>query len=261
VILSECIGNVIGPVIKPITGIWTPANLFANGENGDYVDPNVLSSMTIERDGSGGPPAANDVVGTITGLVNGLTFSAGTDANRAILRLLNGTYYLETDGVNMVLICPAGDWTSPAGQEPSTISVIFDVLEDASDDMVLGWGSTAADGKRYIGCSASEKVSSFTASSQNSSFSVLGQKRIATEVYKGGTDVTLYVDKTEVTGSSKTIIENTPSNTSLILGMAPNGQQKLNGNFYCGLVISMAINSIEQAHLETFMAAKAGLIL
>ena len=85
---------------------FDPSQLFINGENGDFIDPNVLSSMTIERNGSGGPPAADVVVGRITGLINGLVFTAPSDAERPILRLSNGKYRLQFDGVNDYIETP-----------------------------------------------------------------------------------------------------------------------------------------------------------
>jgi hypothetical protein len=81
-------------------GQFNPGILFANGEQGAWYDPSDLSSMF--QDAGGTTPAAVDAV---VGLIRdksgkGNHASQSTTANKPILRLSGGRYYLEFDGTD-----------------------------------------------------------------------------------------------------------------------------------------------------------------
>jgi hypothetical protein len=80
---------------------WTPADLFASGEQGGWYDPSDLSTM-FQNDNGTGAVAVNDTVGYIadkSGRGNHLT--QANSARRPVLRQdAGGKYYLEFDGAD-----------------------------------------------------------------------------------------------------------------------------------------------------------------
>jgi len=93
-------GAAASAAADPIDLRFTPEDLFVAGENGDFIDPNILASMTVGIDGTGGTPSVGDPVGRIVGQVNGLVFVAPSNAARPTLQIKQGNYILRFDGVD-----------------------------------------------------------------------------------------------------------------------------------------------------------------
>lgn len=91
------------------SGGWTPLPLFAAGEKGGWWDPSNLAS--VWEDSAGTVPASVDgVVGKINDLSgNSFHFLQATTANKPILRLASGKYYLEFDGADDFMSCASFD--------------------------------------------------------------------------------------------------------------------------------------------------------
>lgn len=123
---------------------FQPQDLFLSGENGDFVDPNDLTSMTVGTDGSGGQPGIGDPVGRITGQVNGLVWVAHSDAARPTLQLKQGNFVLDADGVDDIMLCPTttgftnktelGIVGMMATDQPATFSPIRSALSIRNGD-------------------------------------------------------------------------------------------------------------------------------
>lgn len=115
---------VLRPVLQPVlrsifdpgiggggTPIWTPASLFAGGEQGVWLDESDLSTMF--QDLAGTVPAAVDspVGKRLDKSGNGNHWTAPNASSRPILRLTGGLYSLQWDGVDDQQLMPAGAWT------------------------------------------------------------------------------------------------------------------------------------------------------
>lgn len=92
-----------------LSGGFTPASLFAAGEQGAWYDPSDFSTMFQTDDTSTPVTAAGQMVGRIQDKSgNGNAAVQANLAARPILRLdaVTGTYYLEFDGTDDRLVCP-----------------------------------------------------------------------------------------------------------------------------------------------------------
>src|SRR5574343_1564153 len=93
----------VGAVIRSaFAALWSPASLFAAGEQGAWYDPSDLSTMFQDRAGTTPVTAAGQTVGKIldkSGRGNHAT--APSDAARPVLQVTaGGKYYLDFDGAN-----------------------------------------------------------------------------------------------------------------------------------------------------------------
>ncbi len=123
-------------VSQAFTPPFSPANLFASGEQGAWYDPSDLSTMFQDSAGTTPVTAVGQPVGKIldkSGRGNNAT--QATAAARPVLRQdANSKYYLEFDGVDDSLATAAIDFTATnkasafAGtyQQRSAVQVVFE---------------------------------------------------------------------------------------------------------------------------------------
>lgn len=114
--------SIIRPLYRPIiTAInrqhdssgYTPASLFAAGEQGAWYDPSDLSTMFQDAAGTTPVTTANQQVGLILDKSgNNNHASQPTGANRPILRQSGALWFLEFDGVNDFLVTPTINFTT-----------------------------------------------------------------------------------------------------------------------------------------------------
>jgi hypothetical protein len=108
------VGPLGGLYIVDAAPVWTPANLFASGEQGAWYDPSDFSTMFQDSAGTTPVTAVGQPVGKIldkSGRNNHAT--QATAASRPVLRQdANSKYYLEFDGVDDSLATAAIDFTS-----------------------------------------------------------------------------------------------------------------------------------------------------
>lgn len=122
------------------SAVFTPASLFASGEQGGWYDPSDLTSMW--QDSAGTTPAAvNSPVGKINDKSGrGNHFTQATTAAKPILRQSGALYYLEFDGVD--------DWIASTAVLPLTANdnaTVALALEMTSATGMVIEHSTSAD--------------------------------------------------------------------------------------------------------------------
>jgi hypothetical protein len=108
------VGPLGGLYIVDAAPVWTPANLFASGEQGAWYDPSDLSTMFQDSAGTTPVTATGQTVGKILDKSGrGNHASQATAASRPVLQQDgNGKYYLGFDGVDDSLATAAIDFTA-----------------------------------------------------------------------------------------------------------------------------------------------------
>jgi len=255
------LGLDLGLVGIAARGKFSPLDLFANGESGDFFDPNVLSSMTIGRDGTGGPPAVGDVVGTRTGLANGLVIAAPSDSARPILRLSNGRYYLETDGVDdaFTILTPNG----LLAKDAKTLAIYFDPGSPIDNDggffsTRINHGGIDNTGNGYLFDSTSSSIrygnNGFLFFTSASGVILPGTKQfISVRMGANTTNVVAYVDGSDISWTSN---GSTSINNEIAGGYTGFYQQNiqfLKGNMYNELFISRVLTLNELDTLNNYL--------
>lgn len=115
--------------------VFSPADLFSNGEVGAWYDPSDISTMFTDTAGTT-PANVGDPVARINDKSgNGFHATQSTAAARPILRQVGSLYYLDFDGVDDFLAGP----TSTASTTNET-SIAYD---PQAVDFVMKWVSGA----------------------------------------------------------------------------------------------------------------------
>ena len=94
---------------------FSPAFLFAGGQQGIWLDPSDLATMFQDDAGTVPVTGAGQVVGRILDKSgNGHHATQATEASKPILRMTNGLWRLEFDGVDDFLVTNNIDFTTTA---------------------------------------------------------------------------------------------------------------------------------------------------
>lgn len=133
------------PLTRPITspgvggGGFSPASLFASGEQGIWLDPSDFSTMFQDAAGTTPVTAAGQPVGRILDKSGrGNHASQATSASRPLLQQDgNGKYYLAFDGVDDFLSTASIDFTAT-----DKMTVVAGVLKGAAADGIIAELST-----------------------------------------------------------------------------------------------------------------------
>jgi len=128
------VGPLGGLYIVDAAPVWTPANLFASGEQGAWYDPSDFSTMFQDSAGTTPVTAVGQTVGKIldkSGRNNHAT--QATSASRPVLRQdANSKYYLEFDGVDDSLETAAINFTAT-----NKMSVWVGVMKNSVSDGII----------------------------------------------------------------------------------------------------------------------------
>lgn len=114
---------------------YSPATLFASGEQGAWYDPSDMSTMFQDAAGTTPVTAPDQQVGLIrdkSGRANHA--SQPTGASRPILRQSGALWFLEFDGVNDFLVTPSIDFT--AQSEMSVFAGIAKISDAAIGTLI-----------------------------------------------------------------------------------------------------------------------------
>jgi len=93
----------VSPPPPPPPASFSPDDLFNGGEVGGWFDASDFSTMTVNRDGTGGAPTDTDPVGRLIDQgPNGFNFlgDAGDNTKHPTARTINGRNCILFDGVN-----------------------------------------------------------------------------------------------------------------------------------------------------------------
>jgi hypothetical protein len=233
---------------------FTPASLFASGEQGAFFDASDLSSMTIARDGTGAAPTVGDPVGRIldrSGRNNHAI--APSDAARPVLRqTAGGLYYLEFDGTDDRML---------------TVLNAFNIINLHTH--VGGW-ENAVEGRRFYALSGNAGNACPAGIRDTNSGIFYGGNAITTARPSGTFVLTVERTVDEATGwinraSNQTISRAAHDVTNTGIGIGVQGTTAttslLQGRFYGGLWIGRVLTTQERDNAEDWAASKSGVTL
>ena len=240
---------------------FSPAALFASGEEGAWYDPSDLSTL-FEEDGTT-PASVNGPVGKILDKSgNGNHLIQTTETKCPTLKLASGLYYLEFDGVDDGLQSAAIDFTGT-----DSMSVFAGARKEADEVAVIGELSANVGNNNGTFRLASIGGNIWRYSSKGTSVVNANSNEYTppvTSVLTGLSDISDDVNTLRVDGvqkSSPTSNQGTGNygNYALNVGARNNGDSlELDGRIY-GLIIRGVIsNADEIASTEKYIGAKTG---
>ena len=247
---------------------FSPASLFANGEQGAWYEPSPTTCFT---DTAGTTPAGvGDAVARINDLSgNGNHATQATSGARPILRQSGGLYYLEFDGTNDCFVTSSIDFT---GTDKMTICAGLD-KESNSITILAELSATIGSNARAFYLVAGEDLSSRYSSMSRGDFGASGG-RIAKFTASGYAPDTAVITAThDISGDLSTIRRNGVAGASATEDKGPGnfgsyplfiGARNQSSLFFDGNLYSMVIRGAETADvsdLEAHVAAKTGVTL
>lgn len=136
---------------------WTPANLFANGEIGIWLDPSDLSTMWQDAAKTTAVTSDGDPVGYIADKSgNGFYFSTAVSTVRPTYKTSGGLHWLDFDGVDDGITGStsgnvAANWSDIA--TASTYEAVVGCRYDTFDTQAIGYDNPAwfGDNSGYAG--------------------------------------------------------------------------------------------------------------
>ena len=240
---------------------FSPAALFASGEEGAWYDPSDLSTL-FEEDGTT-PASVNGPVGKILDKSgNGNHLIQTTETKCPTLKLASGLYYLEFDGVDDGLQSADIDFTGT-----NTMSVFSGARKEADEVAVVAELSSNVGGSNGAFRLASINSNVWRYTSKGTSgvnANATDYTPPVTSVLTGLSDITNDVNTIRVDGAEKASStanqgDGPFGNYPLNLGARNSGASfHLDGRVY-GLIVRGALsNASEIASAETYIAGKTG---
>ena len=240
--------------------VFSPLNLFSNGEQGAWYDPSDLT--TLYQDSAGTTPVTAD--GDPVGLMldksgNDNHASQATSASRPVYRTDGVLHWLESDGIDDRLILP----TSTIGG-PSDSNSMFTASLTTSGFYLLG-------AKDDLGVMMLPEAEGFRALVHTGVIAIAGAK---TGIFPRGTTVvgssvvnlaagTIdlhlsngYTASTSFSPNNKTI----PADLSLF----DRGEQAISmyaGRFYGAIITNSIVSASKRSSTEQYLAQKSGVTL
>lgn len=268
---------VLRPVLQPVlrsifdpgiggggTPIWTPASLFAGGEQGAWYDPSDFSTMFQDSAGTIPVTAVEQPVGRIldkSGRGNHAT--QANASNKPILQSIGGKLALVFDGVDDFLSTGSIDFTST---DKMTVVAGVRKLSDAAGGEVV-CNNTSTDGNFYLlapqsaspNYSAGSRGTASAAAFSPSSFHAPRSDVLTMTADIAAPVVALRVSGAQVGTSTATQGTGTYHNAPLIIGRRNGVSLPFNGHIY-QLVVRGALTA-DLAPIEAFAADKTGVTL
>lgn len=240
---------------------FSPAALFASGEEGAWYDPSDLSTL-FEEDGTT-PASVNGPVGKILDKSgNGNHLVQTTETKCPTLKLASGLYYLEFDGVDDGLQSADIDFTGT-----NTMSVFSGARKEADEVAVVAELSNNVGGSNgaFRIASIGSNVWRYTSKGTSGvNANATDYTPPVTSVLTGLSDITNDVNTIRVDGVEKASPtanqgDGPYGNWPLNFGARNSGASlHLDGRVY-GLIVRGALsNASEIASAETYIAGKTG---
>lgn len=254
------------PASAPSTPAFSPASLFAGGEQGGWYDPSDLSTLFQDAAGTVPVVADGDPVGRINDKSgNGFRLAQGTAAARPAYRTAAGLHWLQGDGVDDFLVSASNIVTVKTGwfwactAEIITGGGINTSLFSGS--LGLGAVSTTSDANGIYQRSdvvqrivASLRIGSGTARTidLNSAFSIgTGTPFYAEARHESG----LLYSSNGVSQASVACVDATTSPVGLISVLSDGPVAK----FFGGVCISRPLTADEKTDVQAYLRTKAGI--
>jgi hypothetical protein len=256
------VGPLGGLYIVDAAPAWTPANLFASGEQGAWYDPSDFSTMFQDNAGTTPVTAVGQSVGKIldkSGRNNHAT--QATAAGRPVLRQdANSKYYLEFDGVDDSLATAAINFT--ATDKMSVFSGVRK-LTDTTTGMIVELGVGGTNGFSLY-CPAIQAYQCISGGSVSVS--------LATPFTFAAPITSVLTQLANISGDSlkisvNTVLEGTNTadqgtgnygNNNVYIGRRGGSSLPLNGRIYSLIVRGALSTTQEITDTETWVNGKTG---
>lgn len=227
---------------------FNPADLFASGEDGTFINANDLSTVFQERTGASAttPSTVGDPVGTILDQSgNGTHWTAPADNQRPTLETSGGLYYLDFSGTDY-MECTVNGAVDFTGTD-SVICTGFNPNSDAS----------------YV--THENGSGGFVLCGIDGSASAPSSTNFVTSYRKDGatwTPTTRNIVHDELTGASHVVtMEGVNWSGASRFGFSNYVGLELAGRLYVSVLIDRALTSTERADLESWIATRSGVTL
>ncbi|MGB3830909.1 MAG: LamG-like jellyroll fold domain-containing protein [Mesorhizobium sp.] len=247
---------------------WSPASLFANGEQGLWLDPSDLS--TLFQDDAGTTPVTSD--GDPDGLTldksgNGNHASQATLASRLTYKTDGTLRWLQLDGVDDSLATSSFSWGSDevtvvAGLRKTGGNEASGMLVELSNNRANNAGSftvfAPATTTRYGFYARGSNAMSGTATTTSSTYDS-PHTGVFTGYSKISTDTTvLRVNGAQIASSSQDLGSGNFGSYPLYIGRRGGSSNPFAGNIYGLVIVNRLLSAGELASLESWMADKTG---
>ena len=248
---------------------WTPASLFAGGEEGGWYDPSDLT--TVWQDSAGTVPGAVDSpVGRLEDKSgNGNHLTQSTADARPILRQSGSLFYLERDGIDDALFSATNftlqaGWTLAAagsfvaGSNTATASLV--ALEVSSTDyFILGFRQSIAEARASVrGSGANPAVTISTAQGGSNSFPADSPAVLVSRFQPLSYD--LRANGTNLDTKATTWDEQALGSARFGFGRA-NVATVVSARLYAAVCLQRIPSAAELDKLEAWLAGKVGVTL
>lgn len=269
---------VLRPVLQPVlrsifdpgiggggTPIWTPASLFAGGEQGGWYDPSDLATMFQDAAGTIPVTAVGQPVGRINDKSGrGNHAMQATTASRPLLQQDgSGNYYLDFDGVDDYFSTSAFNMASAAvsavcgtyrlSSGTANLLTFSTGTENDNNSFVL-W-STRAIVPHDVGIAG--RVSS-TATAISATAKPLNVPMIFTALWNTLTpSLSLYINQSLIASSASSMGAGSFGTKPLYIGRQSVGTF-LKGRIYSVVLVGRALSAGELADAEEYVNSKTG---
>ena len=248
---------------------FTPASLFASGEQGVWYDPSDMSTMFQDSAGTIPVTAAGQPVGKILDKSGrGNHASQATAAKRPLLQTSGGLWYLQFDGVDDALSTGNINLTTT-----NKLGCFFGArkLSDASAGMLV---ELTIESNVYNGfyISAPEGVGDYGVRvSSGAGYNHATFNAPITNVFSGNWDrsaaslslgvVDRFNGVLNTTNPTGTLTNTAYPNLPLFIGSRAGSSFPFNGNLYQLVVLGRTPTALETTNTEAYIAAKSGVTL
>lgn len=240
----------------PSGGSFSPADLFASGEEGFWYDAQDLSTQW-EDDGKVTAASEDSVVGYIADKSGtGTDVSTGATANKPILRLVDGVYHWEVD--SNAILAGSGSWSAT---DPFHMFVCASITGTSANDglFFIGDGATS-NAQRAVGIQNNITLKVDTRGSDARASGVLPNINVLEGRFDASDAATDFISAAfnggAFTTTDGTVNALTVNDVSLFKGVTNNTPE---GDYYSFLLINRWLTSDERSDLVSYMQTAAGI--
>lgn len=232
---------------------FDPLSVFSGGIAGGWYDPSDLTTMFQDTAGTVPITADGQAVARINDKSgNNKHLTQATGANCPLYKTSSGLHWLLFDGTNDSLfnVSPIAGGTQSicaAVQTTNGASTVLANIISASDRVVLTDTTVAIIAGYYNGSAYTPKSGAANASAHVDTVEIIK-----------GTSTELRVNSVAQVGTTNPSVGST---AGIYLGQNSIGANFMAGKFFGLLQAAKGLTSAERASLETYMGAKAGIVL
>lgn len=246
------------------TAEFSPADLFANGEDGAWYDPSDLSTLWQDTAGTSAVTTAGQSVARIDDKSgNGRHLTQATAADRPTYQSSGGLHWLDFDGADFLQLSTAstniteGGGTIAAVASSDDLNSVDGLIEEFIDDATDAnrnalFFDTRTSPRRLFNyaCDATDRFIDLDAEINGDAKTFI----FSSDGSTGGA----YLDNVQQ-GSSVTTTANFSANTKITLGRQNAGQLALDGKIYGAIILDRGLTAEQRNNLHFWFSDKAGI--